>query len=157
MRVLDGEQTLVRIFIGEGDRWRHQPLDRALLERLRAEGFAGATVLRGLAGFGANSVIHTAKIVDLAARLPVPIEGVDRDRLLTRPGRWTTSPLIFSEVTRSPGALLQSITSSTPFETWRKLPAGEAIGVGVGKSRSAECSKTAVTSSSVRSTASTMF
>jgi PII-like signaling protein len=77
MRVLDGEQTLVRIFVGEGDQWRRKPLDRALVERLRAEGFAGATVIRGVAGFGANSVIHTASLVDLSADLPVLIEVVD--------------------------------------------------------------------------------
>lgn len=77
MRTLDGEQTLVRIFIGEDEKWRKQPLARALLERLRAEGFAGATVIHGVAGFGANSVIHTAGLVDLSADLPVLIEVVD--------------------------------------------------------------------------------
>lgn len=86
MRTLDGEQTLVRIFIGEGDKWQKKPLARALLERLRAEGFAGATVVHGVAGFGANSVIHTASLVDLSADLPVLIEVVDDsehvDRLL---------------------------------------------------------------------------
>lgn len=77
MRVLDGEQTLVRIFVGEGDQFRHQQLASALLERLRREGFAGATVMRGIAGFGANSVIHTANLVDLSADLPVLIEVVE--------------------------------------------------------------------------------
>ena len=77
MRVLDGEQTLVRIFVGEGDQWRHRQLANALLERLRAEGFAGATVMRGVAGFGANSVIHTSNLVDLSGDLPVLIEVVD--------------------------------------------------------------------------------
>ena len=77
MRVLDGEQTLVRIFIGEGDQWHRKPLDRALIERLRSAGFAGATVIRGIAGFGANSVIHTANLVDLSADLPVLIEVVE--------------------------------------------------------------------------------
>ncbi len=77
MRVLDGEQTLVRIFIGESDTWHHRPLYQALLERLRREGFAGATVLRGVAGFGAASVIHTASIVDLSADLPILIEVVE--------------------------------------------------------------------------------
>jgi PII-like signaling protein len=77
MRVLDGEQTLVRIFIGDSDKWHHQPLERALIERLRKEGFAGATVIRGIAGFGASSVIHTAHVVDLSADLPVLIEVVD--------------------------------------------------------------------------------
>ena len=44
MRILDGEQTLVRIFVGENDRWHHTPLHRALIERLRREGFAGVTI-----------------------------------------------------------------------------------------------------------------
>ena len=86
MRVLDGEQLLVRIFIGDSDKWHHQPLDRALIERLRKEGFAGTTVIRGIAGFGAASVIHTSHLVDLSADLPILIEVVDDqehvDRLL---------------------------------------------------------------------------
>jgi uncharacterized protein len=77
MRVLDGEQTLVRIFIGDSDKWHHQSLDRALIERLRKEGFAGATVIRGVAGFGAASVIHTAHLVDLSGDLPILVEIVD--------------------------------------------------------------------------------
>jgi PII-like signaling protein len=77
MRVLDGQQTLVRIFIGDSDKWRHRPLHRAILERLRREGFAGATVLHGVAGFGAASVIHTSSLVDLSGDLPVVIEVVD--------------------------------------------------------------------------------
>ena len=79
MRVLDGEQTLVRIYIGDSDRWHHTPLDRALIERLRKEGFAGATVLRGIAGFGAASVIHTSHVLDLSADLPILIEVVDTE------------------------------------------------------------------------------
>ncbi len=86
MRILDGEQVLVRVFIGEGDKWHHRPLAAALVERLRADGFAGATVLRGVAGFGARSVLHTASILRLSEDLPVVIEVVDSqehiDRLL---------------------------------------------------------------------------
>ncbi len=77
MRALDGEQMLVRIIVGESDKWQHQPLHRALLERLRQEGFAGATVLHGIAGFGARSVIHTTHLLDLSTDLPVVIEVVD--------------------------------------------------------------------------------
>ena len=77
MRVLDGEQTLVRIFVGDSDKWHHGAFHTALLERLRKEGFAGATVIRGVAGFGAASVIHTTSIVDLSADLPMLIEVVD--------------------------------------------------------------------------------
>jgi len=77
MRVLDGEQILVRIIVGESDKWHHAPLHRALIERLRKEGFAGATVLHGIAGFGARSIIHTTHVLDLSTDLPVVIEVVD--------------------------------------------------------------------------------
>jgi PII-like signaling protein len=77
MRVLDGDQCLVRIFLGESDQFHHAPLYRVLLERLRREGFAGATVIHGVAGFGANSVIHTASLVELSSDLPVLIEVID--------------------------------------------------------------------------------
>lgn len=77
MRSIEGEQQLVRIFIGESDRWHHRPLYTALLERLRSEGFAGATVTRAVAGFGAHSVIHTAQILRLSEDLPMIVEVVD--------------------------------------------------------------------------------
>jgi len=79
MRVLNGEQVLVRIFIGESDLWHHQPLHRALLERLRQEGFAGATVFHGVAGFGARSVLHTASLLRLSEDLPFVVEVVDTE------------------------------------------------------------------------------
>lgn len=79
MRVLTQEQVLVRIFIGESDRWNHQPLSRALVERLRKEGFAGATVFHGVAGFGAHSVLHTAQLLRLSEDLPVVVEVVDTE------------------------------------------------------------------------------
>lgn len=77
MRKLDGEQMLVRIFIGESDKWHHQPLHLALLERFRKEGFAGATVFRGVGGFGARSVVHTTHILRLSEDLPILLELVD--------------------------------------------------------------------------------
>src|SRR5262249_10620509 len=77
MRKLDGEQVLMRIFIGESDRWEHRPLHAALLELFRTRGLAGTTILRGVAGFGANSVVHTANILRLSADLPLVIEIVD--------------------------------------------------------------------------------
>jgi hypothetical protein len=84
VRTLDGEQVLVRIFIGEGDKWHHRPLDVALLERLREEGFAGATVFRGVAGFGARSVLHTTHILRLSEDLPVVLEVVDSEEHVAR-------------------------------------------------------------------------
>lgn len=77
MRKLDGEQVLMRIFFGESDRWGHQPRHAALLELFRSRGLAGATVLRGVAGFGADSVVHTANILRLSAGLPLVIEVID--------------------------------------------------------------------------------
>jgi PII-like signaling protein len=74
---LEGEGHLLRIFIGEGDRWHGKPLYEAIAQRARAEGLAGATVLRGLMGFGAKSRIHTAKVLRLSEDLPIVIEIVD--------------------------------------------------------------------------------
>lgn len=77
MRVLDGEGILVRVFIGESDQWHHRSLALALVERLRKEGFSGATVFRGIAGFGARSVLHTTQLLRLSEDLPVLIEIVE--------------------------------------------------------------------------------
>jgi len=79
MRVLEGQQVLMRIFIGEGDRCNHQPLYRALVEMLRRRKIAGATVLRGTLGFGAESHMHTAQLLRLSQDLPVVIEVVDTE------------------------------------------------------------------------------
>ena len=79
MRVLEGDQWLVRIFVGESDRWQGRPMADALVERLRKEGFAGATVLRGLAGFGARSVVHTSRLLELSQDLPLVVEVVDTE------------------------------------------------------------------------------
>ena len=84
MRTLDGDQVLVRVFFGDADKWHHQPLATALLERLRREGFAGATVLHGVAGFGAASVIHTAHLVDLSGDLPVILEVVETEEQVAK-------------------------------------------------------------------------
>ncbi|HEX9162303.1 MAG TPA: DUF190 domain-containing protein [Thermoanaerobaculia bacterium] len=84
MRTLTGEQMMVRIFFGESDKWHHQSLETALLERLRKEGFAGATVFRGVAGFGANSIIHTTHLLELSGDLPVVIEVVDSEEHIER-------------------------------------------------------------------------
>jgi uncharacterized protein len=79
MRILTGEQVLVRVFIGESDKWHHRSLATALIERLRTEHFAGATVFRGVAGFGAHSALHTTKLLRLSEDLPIVIEIVDSE------------------------------------------------------------------------------
>lgn len=84
MRVFHGEQVLVRIFLGESDRWHQQPLHVALLERLRKEGIAGATVFRGIAGFGARNLLHTTHLLRLSEDLPILIEIVDTEEQAPR-------------------------------------------------------------------------
>lgn len=68
---------LLRIFIGEGDRWHGTPLYEAIVLKARELQLAGATVLRGPMGFGAHSRLHTAKIMRLSEDLPIVIEIVD--------------------------------------------------------------------------------
>lgn len=83
-RRIEGERTLMRVFIGESDRCasgHHEgkPLYEALLLMLRERGIAGATVLRAIAGYGASAVIHTGKILRLSLDLPIVIEVVDEE------------------------------------------------------------------------------
>lgn len=68
---------LLRIFIGDSDRWQGKPLYQALVEAARAHGLAGATVLHGVMGYGAHSRLHSANILRLSSDLPVIIEIVD--------------------------------------------------------------------------------
>ena len=78
--VLEGEGKLLRIFIGESDKHGHQPLYEVIVREALKAGMAGATVLRGMEGFGANSrVIHTAKILRLSEDLPIVVELVDTE------------------------------------------------------------------------------
>jgi PII-like signaling protein len=74
---LEGEGKLLRIFIGESDKHGRKPLYQAIVEMLREEGLAGATVLRGIEGFGATSRLHTARILRLSEDLPIVIEVAD--------------------------------------------------------------------------------
>ena len=73
------DAVLLRIFIGESDRWQHQPLYEAIVLKARELHLAGATVLRGPMGFGKSSRVHTAKIIRLSADLPLVIEIVDSE------------------------------------------------------------------------------
>jgi PII-like signaling protein len=71
------EGSLLRIFVGESDRYGHHPLYEAIVLKAREKGLAGATVLRGVMGFGKHSILHTAKILRLSEDLPMVIEIVD--------------------------------------------------------------------------------
>jgi PII-like signaling protein len=73
----EGERTLMRIHIGESDRWHGKPLYEAIVELLRREKLSGATVLRGVGGFGSSSVYHTDKVLRLSQDLPIVIEVIE--------------------------------------------------------------------------------
>src|ERR1700675_2105829 len=79
MHGLTGERTLMRIHIGERDKFHGKPLYEALVLRLRERGFAGATVLRGIMGFGATAGIHTEKVLRLSTDLPLVVETVESE------------------------------------------------------------------------------
>ena len=76
---IEGEGQLLRIFVGESDRFGGKPLHETIVLKAREEGLAGASVLRGIAGFGAHSRLHTAKIMRLSQDLPLIIEIVDKE------------------------------------------------------------------------------
>lgn len=73
----EGERTLMRIHIGESDKWEGKPLYQALIELFRREGFSGATVLRGVGGYGSKSRYHTERILRLSQDLPIVVEIVE--------------------------------------------------------------------------------
>jgi PII-like signaling protein len=73
----EGERTLMRIHIGESDRWHGKPLYEAIVELFRRENFSGVTVLRGVGGYGSSSIYHTDKILRLSQDLPIVIEAVE--------------------------------------------------------------------------------
>lgn len=75
---LEGEGILVRIFVGDSDRFEGMPLYEAVVQKAREKGLAGATVFRGFEGFGAHSQVHTARILRLSEDLPILVEIVDR-------------------------------------------------------------------------------
>ena len=78
---MKSEETglLLRIYLGESDHWHGRPLYQAIVERLRERGLAGATVLRGIEGFGAKQHLHTTRILRLSEDLPILIETVDSE------------------------------------------------------------------------------
>ncbi|MFP4446349.1 MAG: DUF190 domain-containing protein [Desulfosudaceae bacterium] len=76
---LPSEASLLRIFIGESDKHDGRPLCEVIVKEARKQGLAGATAMRGFLGFGANSRIHTSKVLRLSEDLPVVVEIVDRE------------------------------------------------------------------------------
>jgi uncharacterized protein len=79
---LTGERVIMRVFVGERDKFQGKPLYEAIVELLRSRHYAGATVLRGIVGFGASSRLHTDRFIELAIDLPIVIECVEtRERI----------------------------------------------------------------------------
>lgn len=101
---IEGEGQQLRVFIGESDRWQGKPLYEAIVLKAREMGMAGATVLRGMMGFGADSRLHTAKVLRLSEDLPIVIEIADLpDRIqafLPELDRMVTEGMITLERTR---------------------------------------------------------
>jgi PII-like signaling protein len=100
----EGEQTLMRIHIGESDRWEGRSLYQAIIEMLRREEFSGVTVLRGVGGYGSSSRYHTEKILRLSQDLPIVIEVVESaeriERILPRLDEMVEGGLITLEKVR---------------------------------------------------------
>jgi len=100
----EGERTLMRIHIGESDKWEGKPLYQALIEMFRREGFSGVTVLRGVGGYGSTSRYHTDKILRLSQDLPIVIEVVEYseriEQLLSRMDEMVDGGLITLEKVR---------------------------------------------------------
>ncbi len=104
MKVLTGEQVMMRIYIGEADKHGSKPLYRALVEMFRKRKLAGVTVLRGILGFGAKSHLHSAQLLRLSQDLPMVIEAVDTqeniDRVMPEVEELVTEGLITMETVR---------------------------------------------------------
>lgn len=81
---LEGDRTLMRIHLGESDKWHGQVLSEAIVELLRKEGFYGATVFRGVGGYGSSSRFHKEKLFKLSQDLPIVIEVVEYTEKIER-------------------------------------------------------------------------
>jgi len=79
---IEGQALLARVYVGEGDTWHGRPLYEAIVHLLRDRGLAGATVLRGIEGFGAKHHLHTTRILSLSTDLPILVEVVDEEERL---------------------------------------------------------------------------
>lgn len=80
---LNGESRLLRIFIGESDKTGHQPLYEAILFNARSHGLAGCTVIRGIMSYGASTLVHTAKFIEISTDLPIIVEIVDLEEKIS--------------------------------------------------------------------------
>lgn len=100
----EGERTLMRIHIGESDKWHGKPLHEVIVAMLRKKGFSGATVLRGVGGYGGSSIYHTDKLLRLSQDLPIVVEVIETqeriDQILPRLDELVDGGLITLEKVR---------------------------------------------------------
>ena len=109
---LPEEGMLLRIFIGERDKHDGQPLYEAIVLKARQMGLAGATVLRGLMGYGAHSQLHTVKVLRLSEDLPIVVEIVDVEEKLTALLPWLDEVISEGMVTLEKARILRYRTRS---------------------------------------------
>jgi len=81
---LEGKAKMLRIYFGENDKWKDKPLYRAIVEKCRELDIAGATVLRGIAGYGASSLIHRTHVLSFSHDAPVMVSVVDSDEKIQK-------------------------------------------------------------------------
>jgi PII-like signaling protein len=81
---ITGKGKLLKVYVGETEKWKGKSLYHQLLLKLKEHGIAGVTVYRGIEGYGADKVLHSAKILDLSADLPMVIEAVDTEENITK-------------------------------------------------------------------------
>ena len=112
-----GAGKRVRFYLSETDRWHGQPLYLAILDRLRADGCAGATVFRGIAGFGVHARIHTISIEVLSADLPLVLEWIDSAEQVERVLPAITSMVGQGMITVDETAVVHLQHRSTPPAT----------------------------------------
>lgn len=102
--MLPEDALLLRIFIGESDKYQHKPLYEQIVMKARELNLAGATVLRGVMGYGGSSRLHTAKLLELSSDLPMVVEIVDTeaniDRLMPFIDEWVSEGLVTLEKAR---------------------------------------------------------
>lgn len=103
-RALHGDRVLMRVHVGEADRYDGKPLYQQIVQLLRSRGYAGATVLRGIMGFGASAHVHTDRLLELSIDLPIVVECVETeeriDAILPELDRMLASGLITLERVR---------------------------------------------------------
>jgi len=119
----EGERTLMRIHIGESDKWYSKPLHEAIVEMLRKDGFSGATVLRGVGGYGGSSIYHTDKLLRLSQDLPIILEVIES---IERIEKSSPASMKWSTAASSPSKKSASFCTAPPRNRASLLECGNS-------------------------------